>query len=309
MLAGDRVALGRLGALVEQRASGVAELMSRVRPRTGRAQTIRLTGPAAAGKSRVGDRLIEGLRATGRQVGLVTVEPARPLGGTGSDTVTGHVLDPGVFTRALPARRERGEAARAARDLVWLLDAYGMDTVLVETRGFGEGAAALRGSAETTIVVLSGANGPAGTDGERVFDVADIVVVNVPDGGDGRRLQSELTARQPASAAPGWTVPIVMVQATGNGVEALLARLDEHRVYLRTSPLGARRDRARREAEFLDVLEEEVGRRLARGAGRTDDGVGFVAEAVRRGSVDPYTAALRLLGDADTMRRLLGEDG
>ncbi len=62
----------------------------------------------------------------------------------------------------------------------------------------------------------------------------------------------------------------------------------------------------RREGELLDILDEELRRRLERGLGGATDGVRPLIDAVRAGDVDPYTAALRILEDGSTLQALLG---
>ena len=92
------------------------------------------------------------------------------------------------------------------------------------------------------------------------------------------------------------------------------ARLGQHpssdrypgRVGLQDDTDRPARQRARREGELLDVLDEELRRRLERGLDCAADGMSPLVEAVRGGSVDPYTAALRILDDVHTLEQLLG---
>src|SRR5437867_4273915 len=136
MLAGDRVALARLMTLVENRAPGLPALMSRLHPRTGRAHVIGITGPPGAGKSTLTDRITVRLRAAGHRVGIVAVDPTSPFSGGAvlGDRIRmqAHFLDPGVFIRSLASRGSHGGVARATRDVIRLLDAFGMDRILVE---------------------------------------------------------------------------------------------------------------------------------------------------------------------------------
>ena len=49
-----------------------------------------------------------------------------------------HATDPGVFIRSVATRGHLGGLSRSARDMVRVLDAYGVDIILVETVGVGQ---------------------------------------------------------------------------------------------------------------------------------------------------------------------------
>ena len=312
MLAGDRVALARLITLVENRAPGLAEVMGRLHSRSGRAHVVGLTGPPGAGKSTLTDRLTARLRASGHRVGIVAVDPTSPFSGGAvlGDRIRmqAHFLDPGVFIRSLASRGSHGGVARATRDVIRLLDAYGMEYVIVETVGVGQTELAVMRLADTTVVVLV----PEAGDAVQVMkagllEIADLFVVNKADRDGADRMQSELVQMLHLRGAPGWEIPVLATQAAADlGVDAVLDAIARHRAFLATDAERARRARERREGELLDILDEELRRRLERGLGGATDGVRPLLDAVRAGDVDPYSAALRILEDGPTLERLLG---
>ena len=313
MLGGDRVALARLMTLVENRAPGLPALMSRLHPHTGRAHVIGVTGPPGAGKSTLTDRITARLRAAGHRVGIVAVDPTSPFSGGAvlGDRIRmqAHFLDPGVFIRSLASRGSHGGVARATRDVIRLLDAFGMDRILVETVGVGQTELDVMRLADTTVVVLV----PEAGDAVQVMkagllEIADIFLVNKADRDGAERMRSELAQMLHLRPAAAWSIPVLLTQAaTDGGTAAVLEALEQHRGFLAADPERARRERRRREGELIDILDEELRRRLERGLGSAPDGVGPLLEAVRGGDLDPYTAAQRILEDGATLERLLGQ--
>ena len=312
MLGGDRVALARLMTLVENRAPGLPALMSRLHPHTGGAHVIGVTGPPGAGKSTLTDRITARLRAAGHRVGIVAVDPTSPFSGGAvlGDRIRmqAHFLDPGVFIRSLASRGSHGGVARATRDVIRLLDAFGMDRILVETVGVGQTELDVMRLADTTVVVLV----PEAGDAVQVMkagllEIADVFLVNKADRDGAERMRSELAQMLHLRPAAAWSIPVLLTQAaTDGGTAAVLDALEQHRAFLAADPERARRERRRREGELIDILDEELRRRLERGLGGAPDGVGPLLEAVRGGDLDPYTAAQRILEDGTTLERLLG---
>ena len=80
-MAGDRRALARLLTEVENHTPDAESGLRRLYGRAGRAHLVGITGAPGAGKSTLVAALIGQIRATGRSVAVIAVDPSSPITG------------------------------------------------------------------------------------------------------------------------------------------------------------------------------------------------------------------------------------
>jgi len=190
VLRGDPRALARAATLIESQSPSAAKLLAEMRPHSGRALILGITGVPGAGKSTLCDRMISLLRAEGKTVGVIAVDPSSPVTGGAilGDRIRmqQHHADSGVFIRSMATRGIPGGIARATVDLATLLDAAGRDVVIIETVGIGQSEVEIARLAQVTILIVV----PGSGDG--VLEVADIFVINKADLPGADKIEQEL---------------------------------------------------------------------------------------------------------------------
>jgi len=197
VLAGGQRALARAASLIEN-GHGV-ELLREMAPHAGRALILGVTGAPGVGKSTLCDQIIKLLRAEGKTVGVIAVDPSSPYSGGAilGDRIRmqRHHADPGVFIRSMATRGVSGGLARATADLVTLLDAAGRDVVIIETVGVGQGEIDIVRLAQVTVVVLApGVGDDVQAMKAGVMEIADLFVINKADMPGVEALEHDLAA-------------------------------------------------------------------------------------------------------------------
>ena len=295
--------IARLISLIEDGAAAVPGLMAELAGEAGTARVIGITGSPGVGKSTTTSALIAALRGRGERVGVLAVDPSSPFSGGAllGDRIRmqQHATDEGVFIRSMASRGHLGGLSATTPQALRVFDAAGFDVVLIETVGVGQSEVEVAAAADTTLVLLA----PGMGDGIQaakagILEIGDVFVVNKADRDGADSTVRELRSMIALGARPerGWDPPVVKtVASTGEGIDRLLAAIDEHRAWLvATGELGVRREkRARDEVEALVVAT--LRRLLTTGGGA--ERLTMAAADVAAGRTDAYTAAGALVAD------------
>jgi LAO/AO transport system kinase len=301
ILAGDHQAAARLITLLESGRPGAQEALRVLLPSTGRAHVLGVTGPPGTGKSTLTDALTRRLRAEGRRVGIVAIDPSSPFSGGAilGDRIRlmGHSEDPGVFIRSMASRGSVGGLSTATGDAVRVLDALGCDVVIIETVGAGQSEVDIVKAADTVVVVaVPGLGDSIQAIKAGLMEIADVFAVNKADRPEAGRTANEIQAMlRLVPREDPWEPPVVKTVATdGTGVGDLLAAILDHVGHLAGKGRLARRRLARRRAEILLALEAKVREEALRLA----EASGLLEEVVRRAAaaeLSPRDAAEAIL--------------
>ena len=306
--AGKRKSIARMMSLAESNAAAGKRAFAELHRHTGRAHVIGLTGVPGSGKSTMVRALAQKFRGSGRTVGVVAVDPSSPFSGGAilGDRIRMLELagDPGVFIRSMATRGALGGLARATLDVVDVLDAAGFDVIIIETVGVGQDEVDVVQAAHSVIVVSApGLGDEIQAIKAGVLEIADIHVVSKCDRIEASETVADLRAMLRLGslgkgANPVWKVPVMATSAqTREGIDHLVATVDEHRKYLLESGELASRNRRILQMRILKAVEEIVRERLLR---QNREALEELLDLTESRELDPYQAACQLLGNNET---------
>ncbi|WP_435195293.1 methylmalonyl Co-A mutase-associated GTPase MeaB [Natronomonas sp. EA1] len=318
LLSGKHRALARVITKIENRSPGYRDLVSELHQHTGHADIIGITGSPGAGKSTLVDKMAKIYRDRGQTVGIIAIDPSSPFTGGAvlGDRIrmASNVGDMDVFFRSMSARGTLGGLSTATTDAVKALDAFGKDKIIIETVGAGQNEVDIVGTADTVCVLVPPSTGDdvqmlkAG-----ILEIADLFVVNKADLDGADRTVKELREmvhmrdrsllggsghglRAREGGDEEWEPPIVQTVArSGEGVEAYLDTIQEHRDWLAESGRLEAKERSRYAEEIRALLREDTAALIeeeveARG------GLEPFVEAVVDRETDPYAVADDIVG-------------
>ncbi|MFT7676818.1 MAG: LAO/AO transport system kinase [Planctomycetota bacterium] len=303
-LAGERGALARMISWGEDADERFPNAFAAVYGRVGQGHRLGVTGPPGAGKSTLVNELARTQRERERSVGVLAVDPSSPYSGGAllGDRIRmeERTLDPGVYIRSMASRGSHGGIARATVDAFDLMDAFGIEELIVETVGVGQAEYDVVAAADTVLVVLC----PGAGDGIQamksgLLEVADVLCVNKSDqpGADrlARDLDESVHLRMTGGglAKDAWQTPVVMASAgKREGIDEVWEAVAKHRAHLAVAGRLEARRRKQRLAQVKRVVIENLDEALWQERGYAEL-VGSLLDQ----DVTPYAAAARVLKD------------
>lgn len=295
---GNARAIAKAISLVENDSAAAQRLMRQVFTFRKDAVVLGITGAPGTGKSTLVDQLIGRLRAAGRKIGIVAVDPSSPFSGGAilGDRIRmmRHSVDADVFIRSMATRGHLGGLAKATGEAIAILEAAGKDYVLVETVGVGQDEVEVVKLADLVLVVLT----PDAGDEIQAFkagimEIADIFVINKADHPGAEKMERQLRAMLDLGLPDKDKPPVIKAVATkGQGMDGMLSEVDR---------LMGKRDRRVQELRrkrllawmLRDVIREKIDQLISRDI--PDSVFEEYVDQIYHRRTDPYTVADRLI--------------
>jgi LAO/AO transport system kinase len=295
----DPRAVARAISLIESRSPDGQVLISQLFSFGGHAKIVGVTGAPGVGKSTLVDCMTVELRRRDAKVGILAIDPTSPFSGGAilGDRIRmqSHTGDAGVFVRSMASRGHLGGLSQATNDATVILDAAGVDVVLIETVGVGQGEVDIIRTADISIVVMAPGSGDdvqalkAG-----IMEIADVFVVNKSDreGADRAVKDIEAALMLKEHSDEDWRVPVLKTEATnGIGISDVIDTIEQFR---ESSSQKNRRLQNRAAVRLRETLSREFMLRLE---GRADIKLALdeAVDRISKREVDPYTAAAEIM--------------
>lgn len=295
LLSGSRLALARAITAVESEYDNAVDIMKAIYPKTGHARILGITGAPGAGKSTLTDKLVKQYLAQGKKIGIVAVDPTSPFSGGAilGDRIRMNdlTLNENVFIRSMGTRGSLGGLSRKTSDVVKLMDAFGMDLVIIETVGVGQSEVDIVKNADSTLVVLvPGLGDDIQAIKAGILEIGDVFAINKADRDGCDKLNVEIEMMLDLDSRElAWRPPIKRTIASKDeGVDELVEALDEHFEFLEDSGELAERRKNRTRNEIITMINEQIGRYVSEIIASSDD-FNSQVETVHNRLGDPYT--------------------
>ena len=302
VLAGEVRSIARLLTRAESGIDEARPTLDAMFGHAGRAHVVGITGVPGSGKSTLVAKLAAAIRASGRTVAIVAVDPSSPFSGGAilGDRIRMGELggDPGVYVRSMATRGSLGGLARGTLEAVDVLDAAGYDMVLIETVGVGQDEVDVARAAHTTVVVSApGLGDDIQAIKAGILEIADIHAVSKCDKPDANKtiadLKNMLAMGIAMTRGEAWRTPVIPTSSPrGEGVAELLVAIDRHHDALASSGEIETRRALIAERRLLKAGEEILRDQFAR---HRNGKVSALVEQLKSRTLSPHTAAIRLL--------------
>ncbi|BCS55856.1 methylmalonyl Co-A mutase-associated GTPase MeaB [Geobacter sp. SVR] len=297
VLKGDIRSAARLMRDIDDARPSAIDDLKKLYARTGNAYLIGITGPPGAGKSTLVDQLTASFRSRGKKVGVVAIDPTSPFTGGAilGDRIrmNRHATDDGVFIRSLATRGALGGISRSTSDVALVMDALGMDVVIIETVGVGQDEVDIVKAAHTTCVVMvPGLGDDIQAIKAGILEIGDVFVVNKADreGADrtARELSNMLDMRPVLEG--GWKPQVLKTEAQRSaGIDELVGEMLAHRDFLFCSGRISNFLRERNKRHFIDILRDSLYKQAMEYIERNGT-LDKVLDDIASAAIDPYSA-------------------
>lgn len=266
VLSRNKRIIARALSKVENETSDSEDILKRLFLHTGKAHRIGITGPPGAGKSTLTNNLIKSISGKGGKVGVIAVDPTSPF--TGGALLGDRIrmqesgLLENVFIRSMATRGSLGGLCKNVVEACDVLDAAGMDYIIIETVGVGQSELDIAQTADTVIVVLVPESGDAVQAMKAgLMEIADIFVLNKSEreGADAvaATLKNIIHLKPPSE--DGWEITVLKAVGSRNeGTEELLAEIERHRKHLADSGFLHIRRKKHLENKVIELVNNRL---------------------------------------------------
>ncbi|MCK5884404.1 MAG: methylmalonyl Co-A mutase-associated GTPase MeaB [Bacteriovoracaceae bacterium] len=273
ILAGNRTILARAITLIESNAVKhqkiARDVLTQLLPYAGKSLRIGFTGVPGAGKSSTIETLGHHLCEKGFKVAVLAVDPSSTvtrgsvLGDkTRMEKVSNHK---NAFVRPSPSSGTLGGVTRKTRETILLCEAFGFETIFIETVGVGQSETSVRSMVDFFLLILVGGAGDELQGIKKgVVELADAIAINKADGDNIHRaglarLEYSKALHYLTPVSEGWRPDAYTISAlTGDGIDELWGIIKDFETQLKSSGAFDKRRSIQRLEWVMSMVESEL---------------------------------------------------
>ena len=234
------------------------------------------------------------LRKHDKKVGIIAVDPTSPYSGGAilGDRIRMNdlALDPEVFIRSMGTRGHLGGLAKATRNTVKILDAYGCEYIIIETVGVGQSEVDIVKAADTVVLVsVPGLGDDIQSIKAGVMEIGDIFVVNKSDIHGAQRTATEINMMLDLNQNMDRRPPVVMVTASKNeNIDKMYHEIEKHYSYMETEGILEERRKLNLKRELVELVEEQLRKVVLRETENNGE-MDSASTKLMKKETDPFT--------------------
>jgi len=296
ILSGDRRAIAKAISMIENEDSKIGDIISQLYPKTGNAFVVGITGPPGTGKSTLINGLIENYRKLNKKIGVLAIDPSSPI--TGGSLLgdrlrmSTHNLDPNVYIRSMSSGNKSGGLSKYTRRSLSILDASGLDLIIVETVGAGQSEVDILKITDAVVIVLM----PELGDDIQIYkaglmEIGDIFVVNKSDLDGSDQMYTKLLSASKQKNDKWMPKVIKTASIDGSGIDDLIHSITEREEFLEDSSKHSSAIENNIKDEILSVVIDDLSKTLSEKIKNHPDFQNLVDQVLSK-KIDPEQAAL-----------------
>lgn len=227
ILQGDRSLLARSITIIESTLDSdrkiAEEILRLILPHTGNSIRIGISGVPGVGKSTFIDQFGLEIINRGNKLAVLAIDPSSAISGgsiLGDKTRMEHLSQKkDVFIRPSPSAGTLGGVASKTRESIYLCEAAGFDTIIVETVGVGQSETAVHNMTDFfLLLMLSGAGDELQGIKRGIMEICDGMLITKADGDNKIKAKAAMAEYRAAlhlfpSSASNWIPKVLTCSA------------------------------------------------------------------------------------------------
>lgn len=281
------------------------EVINACLPHANKSVRIGITGVPGVGKSTFIESFGKVLTAMGKRVAVLAVDPSSTLshGSILGDKTRMEELvkDKNAFIRPSASGATLGGVARKTRETITLCEAFGYDTIIIETVGVGQSETAVHSMVDFFLLLkISGAGDELQGIKRGIMEMADAIVINKADGDNIAKAKlAKVEFNRALHLFPpkqsGWMPKVTTCSSiTGDGVIAIWELISQFLEITKSNNHFSEKRMEQNQYWMFETIDEQLKNSFYANA-EIKKLVEESKKAVARNEVSPFTAAANLL--------------